>query len=129
MVAIAGALMLFGACDVLGTSSADSIQVQLNEWAIIADPAVTTAGTNTFEVTNGGTEPHTFAVLLPPGRDGDRYIIIGELGELAPDESATLTVTLEEATIYELASLRVEVTGGDVLSDYDQGMRLEYEVE
>lgn len=103
--------------------------MQLNEWAIIADPAVTTAGTNTFEVFNNGKEPHSFAVLLPPADDSERYQIVGELGEIEPDGTATLTVTLDEATTYELASLRVEISGGELQSDYDQGMRLDYEVE
>jgi hypothetical protein len=122
--------LLSAACDdILGTSSSDSIQVQLNEWAITADPATTLAGANTFEVTNNGSEPHQFAVLLPSENYDDKFVIIGELGELQPEETGTLTVTLEEATTYQLASLRVEIQAGNLVSDYDQGMQLDYDVE
>ena len=68
-------------------------------------------------------------MLLPPVDDGERYQIVGELGDIEPDGTATLTVTLDEATVYELASLRVEISGGELQSDYDKGMRLDYEVE
>jgi hypothetical protein len=130
LLCVLGAAMFGAACDdILGTSSSDSIAVQLNEWAITADPGSTVAGANTFEVTNNGREPHNFVVLLPSEDYDGKYVIVGELGELQPEDTGTLTVTLEEGLTYQLASLRVSITAGDMLSDYDQGMQLDYPVE
>ncbi len=126
---LVGLTLVLSACDVLGTSSSDSIQVQLNEWALTADPGTTVAGTNTFEVTNNGKETHSFAVLLPSEVNEDRFVVVGELGELKPEETRTLTVTLAESTTYQLASMRVTIQAGKLVSDYDKGMQLDYDVE
>ena len=122
-------LPLAAGCEILGTSSDEAVAVQLVEWEMTADPASTIAGAITFEVTNDGERTHDFAVLLPGEDPGDKYTIIGEMKDLEPEETRNLTVNLVSGTTYELASLRVSIEGGQVLSDYDQGLRLEFPVE
>ncbi len=130
LVLILGVAALLGAgCDLLGTSSADAVKVQLNEWAITADPITAPAGVVTFDVQNSGKRPHDFAVLLAGEQEGDRYTVIGEIKGIEPEDTKSLTVTLERGTDYELASLRVTIEGGELVSDYDQGMQLVFAVE
>ena len=126
---VAVAALLGVGCDLLGTSSADAVKVQLNEWAITADPITAPAGVVTFDVQNSGKRKHDFAVLLAGEQEGDRYTVVGEIKGIEPEDTKSLTVTLERGTDYELASLRVAIEGGELVSDYDQGMQLVFAVE
>src|SRR5918995_4530959 len=84
-----------------------TVQVALQEWAIVPDTASASAGEVTFEIENTGDETHEFVILrtdlgildLPTAEDGsvdeegDAGIeVVDEVEDLASGASEALTV-------------------------------------
>ena len=149
VIAVSLALGLIGAAcggddDGDGAAGGDStIEIALQEWAVITSPAQAPAGELTFEVTNRGAEVHEFVILktelgpldLPTADDGsvdeegDASIeVADEIEDIAAGSNEELTVDLEAGS-YVLICNIVEEEDGEVESHYQQGMRTSFTVE
>ena len=120
-------------------ASTGPVKVELGEWAILAEPEDVAAGEITFEVSNGGTDPHELIVIasdkgpggLPTKADGsvdeEKVDIIGEVEEL--EAAAGDAVVSEELTVdldpgrYALVCNLVEEEDGKTEVHYKLGMR------
>ena len=87
-----------------------TVEAELKEWAITLAPAKVSAGTITFEVTNGGTYPHALAI---EGRD-ERSVT------LDPGQKTTLTVEFDPGTY---------ILYGPLDQDRSRGMEVRLTVE
>ncbi len=120
------------------------VEISLGEWAVIAEPDEVAAGEITFEISNGGTDPHEFVVVstdegpedLPTKDDGsvdeDEVEIVDEVEEIpAPSGDAVvseeLTVDLEPGG-YALICNLVEEEDGETEVHYKLGMRTAFTV-
>ena len=122
--------------EALGTGP---VEVSLGEWAVLAEPDAVAAGEITFEVSNGGTDPHEFVVIesdkgpgdLPTKADGsvdeDRVDIVGEVEEIAApagDAVVAKELTLDlDAGRYALVCNLVEEEDGKTEVHFKLGMR------
>ena len=119
------------------TSGATTVDVTLEEFAIIPAPASVKAGEVTFDVTNAGPkEVHEFVVLktdlavdaLPTNSDGSAdeegagITKVDELEDIAVGATQTLSVSLDAGS-YVLICNIVNKKGGETVSHYQQGMR------
>jgi len=79
------------------------IGVALREYSVAPSPAVGSAGKVTFNVRNAGAIPHEFVVLrttkpagsLLKGAEADEAGNVGEIGDIQPGQSKTLTLPLK----------------------------------
>ena len=79
------------------------IGVALREYSVAPSPAVGSAGKVTFNVRNAGAIPHEFVVLrttkpagsLLKGAEADEAGNVGEIGDLQPGQTKTLSLSLK----------------------------------
>jgi uncharacterized cupredoxin-like copper-binding protein len=103
---ISAASLLLVGC----SSGATTVDVTLQEWAVLPDPGSVSAGEVTFVITNDGPEDvHEFVVIqtdLEPGElptdetgavseDGEGMTVIDEVEDVAVGATEELTVSLE----------------------------------
>lgn len=120
------------------SARATSVDVGLQEWAVVPASTSVAAGTVTFNAKNTGpTEVHEMVVVktdLAPGalpvnadgsinEDGAGITAIGEVEDVAVGSSAALTVDLEPGKYVLLCNI---VDGSDV--HFQKGMRTAFEV-
>ena len=120
-----------------------TVEVTLQEFAVI--PAETSAplGEVTFDVTNTGPEDiHEFVVFatdlapdaLPTNPDGSvdesgaGVELIGEIEDIAVDETQSTTMALEAGSYVFVCNI-LESEGGETISHYQQGMRIGFTAE
>jgi len=125
------------------TGSGATVEVTLQEFAVLPSPDSVPAGEVTFDVTNTGPEDvHEFVVFatdlapdaLPTAPEGsvdetgEGVELIDEIEEIAVGETPTLTVTLDAGS-YVLICNIVEDEGADTIVHYQQGMRVGFTAE
>jgi uncharacterized cupredoxin-like copper-binding protein len=137
LVAVAGLGLV--SCDGGGSGTVD---VSLQEWAVVPADESASAGEITFALSNDGAETHEFVVIrtdldpgsLPTGddgavlEDGEGMEVVDEVEDLPSGDSAELAVDLEAGN-YALICNIVETEDGEVESHYQQGMRIAFTVE
>lgn len=127
-----------------GTGSAGStVDVTVQEFAVLPAQDSAPAGDVTFSVTNEGPEDtHEFVVFktdlapdaLPTASDGsvdeegEGVQLVDEIEDIAVGDSPTLTVSLEAGS-YVLICNIVEDEGDETIVHYQQGMRAAFTVE
>ena len=138
--------LVLGACAQAGTSATAtggaagaSVNVTLQEFAVIPDPTSAAAGEVTFTVTNEGPEDvHEFVVIrtdlapdaLPTGQDGsveeegEGMEVVGEIEDIPVGETQDLTVSLDAGNYVLICNI---VESGEV--HYASGMRTAFTVE
>jgi len=122
---------------------AATVEVQVQEWAVIPAEDVVPAGEMTFDVENTGPDhPHEFMVIrtdlapdaLPAAEDGsvdeegEGIEVIGEIEEFAPGETRSSTFDLEAGNYVLICNL-VEGHEGEMMVHYSLGMRVPFTVE
>jgi uncharacterized cupredoxin-like copper-binding protein len=126
-----------------GGDEGGTVDVTVQEFAVIpASPSVS-AGEVTFNVTNEGPEDtHEFVVFktdlapdaLPTAPDGsvdeegEGVELIDEIEDIAVGDTPSLTVNLEAGS-YVLICNIVEEEDGETIVHYQQGMRTDFTVE
>jgi uncharacterized cupredoxin-like copper-binding protein len=139
-----GALMAFSATAGASTPAkpaAATVRAKVFEFQIKPKPTTVAKGTVRFAVTNIGTEKHEFVVVktdgspLPTLADGsvdeekipesDKY---GEVENLKPKKSGSLTVKSLPAGDYVAFCNIVDDMGGTTMVHYAQGMHAEFTV-
>jgi len=138
---VAVALVTVACADDGGNGEPTSIDVTLQEWAVVPSQASTPAGEITFAISNDGQETHEFVVIrtdlpildLPTNEDGsvseegEGMEVIDEVEDIPSGDNATLTITLEAGS-YALICNIVEEENGEVESHFQMGMRTSFEV-
>jgi len=125
------------------TGNNGTVEVTLQEFAVLPSPDSAPAGEVTFDVTNIGPEDvHEFVVFatdlapdaLPTAPDGsvdetgEGVELIDEIEDIAVDATPTLTVTLDAGS-YVLICNVVEEEGAEAIAHYQQGMRVGFTAE
>ena len=125
------------------TAGGTSVDVTLQEFAVLPAQDSAPAGDVTFNVTNTGPEDiHEFVVFktdlapdaLPTAPDGsvdeegDGLELIDEIEDIAVGDTPTLTMSLEAGS-YVLICNIVEDEGDETIVHYQQGMRTGFTVE
>jgi len=139
-LAIVGALSLVAA----GCSDDETtVDVTVQEFAVIPASSSAPAGDVTFDVTNEGPDDtHEFVVFktdlapdaLPTVADGsvdeegEGLELIDEIEDIAVGDAPTLTVTLDAGSYVFICNI-VEEEGGETIAHYQQGMRVAFTVE
>jgi uncharacterized cupredoxin-like copper-binding protein len=123
---------------------ATTVDVTLQEWAVIPNPTSVPAGSVSFEIQNVGPEAvHEFHVLktdlaaseLPVRDDGDvieddpSLETVGEEHDVPVGEAATLTLELEAGSYALICNIVDETDEGEPRSHYGLGMRVDFTVE
>lgn len=123
-----------------GGGGATTVQVTLQEWAVVLAAASAPAGDITFDVTNEGPEDfHEFVVIktdleaaeLPTDADGvvdeggDGMEVIDEIEDLPVGESQSLSLALEAGSYVLLCNIWDE---GEGEAHYKMGMRMAFSV-
>jgi uncharacterized cupredoxin-like copper-binding protein len=126
-----------------GGGAGGSVDVTLQEWAVVPASSSVAAGSVTFNATNQGPEdPHELVVFrtdlghrdLPTREDGgvdeegEGVELIGEIEEFEPGTSESATFDLE-AGKYVLICNLVEEEEGALESHYGLGMSTEFTVQ
>jgi uncharacterized cupredoxin-like copper-binding protein len=134
------------ACTQAGTSASASggttgatVNVTLQEFAVVPDPTSAAAGDVTFHVTNDGPDDvHEFVIIrtdlapdaLPTGEDGsveeegEGMEVVDEIEDIPVGESQDLTVPLDAGNYVLICNI---VESGEV--HYTLGMRTAFTVE
>jgi uncharacterized cupredoxin-like copper-binding protein len=132
LAGLVGLMVLATACSAASPSastpsaSTDAIAATLKEYSIELSPATAAAGSVTFTVTNAGTMVHEFVVLKTdvqaadlPVTNGavteDDYTSMGEVADLEPAASGTLTATLAAGHYAIICNLPGHVSQGMVV--------------
>lgn len=125
------------------TGAGTTVDVTVQEFAILPGEASAPAGTVTFDVTNNGPDDtHEFVVFktdlapdaLPTAQDGsvdetgEGVELIDELEDIAVGDTPTLTADLAAGNYVFICNI-VEQEGGETISHYQQGMRVAFTVE
>jgi uncharacterized cupredoxin-like copper-binding protein len=125
------------------TGAGTTVDVTVQEYAILPGTATAAAGTVTFDVTNNGPDDtHEFVVFktdlapdaLPTTEDGsvdetgEGVELIDELEDIAVGDTPALTVDLAAGNYVFICNI-VEQEGGETVSHYQQGMRVAFTVE
>jgi len=119
-----------------------SVAIELQEWAVAADPSTASAGAVTFSVDNVGAEVHEFVVIatdlgpteLPTEDDGsvsetgEGMEVVDEIEDIPAGDSQELEVDLEAGSYLLICNI-VEEEDGEVESHYQMGMRSSFTVE
>lgn len=126
-----------------GGDEGGSVDVTLQEFAVVPAEASVSAGEVTFNVTNEGPEDvHEFVVFqtdlapdaLPTAEDGsvdeegEGVTLIDEIEDIAVGDSPSLTVDLDAGS-YVLICNIVEEEDGETIVHYAEGMRTGFTVE
>lgn len=134
-----GALIIVG-CTSDTSSGPTTVEVTLQEWAVLAAPNSAPAGDITFDVTNDGPEDiHEFVVMktdldagdLPVDADGvvdeagGGMEVIDEIEDIPVGESASLTVSLDAGSYVLLCNIW-DADEGE--AHYALGMRTPFSV-
>jgi uncharacterized cupredoxin-like copper-binding protein len=121
-------------------ASGGTVDVTLQEWAVVPSPTSAAAGEVTFRVTNKGPEDvHEFVVLktdldpaaLPTdatgkvGEGGTGMEVVDEIEDIEVGQSQDLTVTLAAGTHVLLCNIYDET---EKEAHYQMGMRTVFEV-
>jgi uncharacterized cupredoxin-like copper-binding protein len=139
-VATVGALSMVAA----GCSDDETtVDVTVQEFAVIPASTSAPAGDVTFDVTNEGPDDtHEFVVFktdlapeaLPTAADGsvdeegEGVELIDEIEDIAVGDTPTLTVSLDAGSYVFICNI-VEEEGGETIAHYQQGMRVAFTVE
>ena len=122
-----------------GGGGPTTVDITLQEFSVIVEPATAPAGSITFHVTNAGPDDiHEFVVFktdlapdaLPTADDGsvdesgEGVELIGEIEDIAVDASGDLTEPLEAGSYVLICNI---VESGEV--HYELGMRTAFTVE
>jgi uncharacterized cupredoxin-like copper-binding protein len=125
------------------TGAGSSVDVTVQEFAVLPAQDSAAAGDVTFNVTNEGPEDtHEFVVFktdlapdaLPTASDGsvdeegEGVELIDEIEDIAVGDTPTLTVSLDAGS-YVLICNIVEDEGDETIVHYQQGMRTGFTVE
>ena len=120
-----------------------TVDVTVQEFAIIPASSSAPAGDVTFDVTNEGPDDvHEFVVFktdlapdaLPTAADGsvdeegEGIELIDEIEDIAVGDTPTLTVTLDAGSYVFICNI-VEEEDGETIAHYQQGMRVAFTVE
>ncbi len=138
IVTLSAAVMALPAC----AGGGSTVEVELQEFAVVPSEASADAGEVTFELKNTGEETHEFVVIrtdlgaldLPTAEDGSvdeegsGIEVVDEVEEIPSGESRELSVDLD-AGRYVLICNIVEEEDGETESHYQEGMRAEFTVE
>ncbi len=126
-----------------GGDEGGSVDVTLQEFAVVPAEASVSAGEVTFNVTNEGPEDvHEFVVFqtdlaadaLPTAEDGsvdeegEGVTLIDEIEDIAVGDSPSLTADLDAGS-YVLICNIVEEEDGETIVHYAEGMRTGFTVE
>jgi len=123
---------------------ASTIDVTLQEWAVLPSPSVGAAGDVTFAVSNTGEEEHEFVIIrteldagdLPTLDDGsvdeDAVDIVGELEELDPGAPGNVTLDLDPGAYALICNIvheeHADDDAGETEVHYMLGMRAGFTV-
>ena len=125
------------------TGGGTTVDVTVQEFAVLPAQDSAPAGDVTFNVTNDGPEDtHEFVVFktdlapdaLPTASDGsvdeegEGVELVDEIEDIAVGDTPTLTVSLDAGS-YVLICNIVEEEEGETIAHYQQGMRTEFTVE
>ncbi|MFA5883145.1 MAG: cupredoxin domain-containing protein [Acidimicrobiia bacterium] len=140
VAALAAIPVTAGALEPAAKSGA-TVKVKLFEFQVKPKPKFATAGTVRFKVKNIGTEKHEFVVvksdgtelpLLPDGSVDEEAIPeadkFGEVEDLKPKKSGSLTVKSLPAGDYVLFCNIVEDMSGTTMVHYAEGMHTDFTV-
>jgi uncharacterized cupredoxin-like copper-binding protein len=120
-----------------------TVDVTVQEFAVIPAESSAPAGDVTFDVMNEGPDDtHEFVVYktdlapdaLPTAADGsvdeegEGVELIDEIEDIAVGDTPTLTVTLDAGSYVFICNI-VEEEGGETIAHYQQGMRVAFTVE
>jgi uncharacterized cupredoxin-like copper-binding protein len=120
-----------------------TVDVTVQEFAVIPAESSAPAGDVTFDVTNEGPDDvHEFVVFktdlapdaLPTAADGsvdeegEGVELIDEIEDIAVGDTPTLTVSLDAGSYVFICNI-VEEEGGETIAHYQQGMRVAFTVE
>jgi len=122
-----------------GGGGATTVNVELNEFVITADPDSVSAGDVDFSVENVGAETHEFVIVktdleadaLPTGDDGsvdeegEDIEVIDEIEDIASESTQELTVDMEAGSYVLFCNIVDEE--GDV--HYAEGMHTSFTVD
>jgi uncharacterized cupredoxin-like copper-binding protein len=115
--------------------------VTLREFTVTVDQRAVPQGEVTFHVTNAGTVPHEFLVIMTDlaadalptladgsfNENGSGVDVLDEIDSIAPGQSRDLTINLDDAR-YALICNMVHREGGTVSAHYSLGMRTSFQV-
>jgi uncharacterized cupredoxin-like copper-binding protein len=132
IVLVGFALLVLAGC----SSGGSSVDVALSEWVVQPDPTSVDAGEITFNADNQGSENHEMVIVradsvdaLPTDADGavDEEAIpesdfIGEVEELEPEGTGSLTETLSAGTYVVFCNITEEESDGTIESHFAEGM-------
>ena len=125
------------------TGGGTTVDVTVQEFAVIPASSSAPAGDVTFDVTNKGPDDtHEFVVFktdlapdaLPTAADGsvdeegEGVELIDEIEDIAVGDTPTLTVTLDAGSYVFICNI-VEEEDGETIAHYQQGMRVAFTVE
>jgi uncharacterized cupredoxin-like copper-binding protein len=125
------------------TGGGTTVDVTVQEFAVLPATDTAPAGDVTFDVTNEGPEDtHEFVVFktdlepdaLPTASDGsvdeegEGVELVDEIEDIAVGDTPTLTVSLDAGS-YVLICNIVEDEGDETIVHYQQGMRTGFTVE
>ena len=120
-----------------------TVDVTVQEFAVIPAESSAPAGDVTFDVTNEGPDDvHEFVVFktdlapdaLPTAADGsvdeegEGVELIDEIEDIAVGDTPTLTVTMDAGSYVFICNI-VEEEDGETIAHYQQGMRVAFTVE
>jgi uncharacterized cupredoxin-like copper-binding protein len=123
-----------------GSPAAGTVDVTLQEWAVVPAVDTTTAGDVTFSVTNDGPEDtHEFVVIktdlapesLPTAADGsvdesgDGVEVVDEIEDVAVGSTEELSVTLEPGSYVLICNI---FDAAENEAHYQKGMRIGFTV-
>jgi uncharacterized cupredoxin-like copper-binding protein len=126
-----------------GATGGTTVDVTVQEFAVLPAQDSAPAGDVTFEVTNKGPEDtHEFVVFktdlapdaLPTAADGsvdeegEGLELVDEIEDIAVGDTPSLTVALDAGS-YVLICNIVEEEEGETIAHYQQGMRTGFTVE
>jgi uncharacterized cupredoxin-like copper-binding protein len=138
VTALSAAALVLPAC----AGGGSTVEVELQEFAVVPSEATADAGEVTFELENTGEETHEFVAIrtdlgaldLPTAEDGSvdeegsGIEVVDEVEEIPSGESRELSVDLDTGN-YVLICNIVEEEDGETESHYQEGMRTEFTVE
>jgi uncharacterized cupredoxin-like copper-binding protein len=125
------------------TGGGTTVDVTVQEFAVIPAASSAPAGDVTFDVTNEGPDDtHEFVVFktdlapdaLPTAADGsvdeegEGVMLIDEIEDIAVGDTPTLTVSLDAGSYVFICNI-VEKEGGETIAHYQQGMRVAFTAE
>jgi uncharacterized cupredoxin-like copper-binding protein len=125
------------------TGGGTTVDVTVQEFAVIPASSSAPAGDVTFDVTNKGPDDtHEFVVFktdlapdaLPTAADGsvdeegEGVELIDEIEDIAVGDTPTLTVTLDAGSYVFICNI-VEEEDGETIAHYQQGMRVAFTAE